>query len=113
MTRLAIAGPGSIALGRPNRRLVCPISLIAEGQATNSSANLRIVANGGMSYFTERLIHNARVQEDVFRSVNNISVDHIVSYGDRSSMVVIGAASREMTIDTADESSFGTEMEKQ
>ena len=78
----------------PNRRLVCPISLIAEGQATNSLASLRIVANGGMSYFTERLIHNTRVQEDVFLSVNNIPIDHIGSYGNRSAIVVSGAASR-------------------
>ena len=78
-----------------SRLLVCPISLIAEGQATNSFASLRIVANGGMPYFTERLIHNARVQEDVFRSVNNIPIDHIVAYGNRSSIVIIGAASRE------------------
>src|SRR5215472_5294536 len=74
--------------------LVCPISLIAEGQATNSFASLRIVANGGMSYFTERLIHNTRVQEEVFLSVNNIPIDHIGFYGNRSTVVISGAASR-------------------
>src|SRR6516164_403660 len=77
------------------RLLVCPISLIAEGQATNSFASLRIVANGGMPYFTERLIHNARVQEDVFLSVNDIPIDHIGSYGNRSAIVISGAAPRE------------------
>src|SRR6266480_6018118 len=45
----------------PSRRLVRPISLIAEGQATKSFVSPRIVANGGMSYFTERLIHNTRM----------------------------------------------------
>src|ERR1700730_4146949 len=73
-------------------RLVCSISLIAEGQATNSFASLRIVASGGMSYLTERLIHNTRVQENVFLSVNNIPIDQIGSYGNRSVIVVSGAA---------------------
>ena len=74
-------------------RLVGPISLIAEGQATNRFASLRIVANGGMSYSTERLIHNACVQENVFLSVNNIPIDQIGSYGNRSVIVISGAAS--------------------
>src|SRR6516164_7480176 len=76
-----------------SRLLVCPISLIAEGQATNSFASLRIVANGGMSYLTKRLIHNTRVQENVFLSVNNIPIDQIGSYGNRSVIVISGAAS--------------------
>src|SRR5262252_5168370 len=74
-------------------RLVRPISLIAEGQATNSFVSLRIVANGGMSYLTERLIHDTRVQENVFLSVNNIPIDQIGSYGNRSVIVISGAAS--------------------
>ena len=78
-----------------SEQLVCPISLIAEGQATNSLASLRIVTNGGMSYVTERLIHNTRVQKDVFLSVNNIPVDHIRFYGNRSTVVIISAPSRE------------------
>ena len=76
-----------------SERLVCPISLIAEGQATNSLASLRIVTNGGMSYVTERLIHNTRVQENVFLSINNIPIDQIGSYRNRSVIVISGAAS--------------------
>ena len=48
-----------------------------------------------MSYLTERLIHNTRVQEDVFLSVNSIPIDHIGAYGNRPAIVISGAASRE------------------
>ena len=48
-----------------------------------------------MSHFTERLIYNTRVQEEVFLSVNNIPIDHIGFYRNRSSVVTSGAASRE------------------
>ena len=47
-----------------------------------------------MSHFTERLIYNTRVQEEVFLSVNNIPIDHIGFYRNRSSLVTSGAASR-------------------
>ena len=46
-----------------------------------------------MSHFTERLIHNTRVQEEVFLSVNNIPIDQFGSYGNRSVIVISGAAS--------------------
>jgi hypothetical protein len=46
-----------------------------------------------MSYLTERLIHNTRVKENVFLSVNNIPIEQIGSYGNRSVMVISGAAS--------------------
>src|SRR6516162_5837271 len=55
-------------------QLVCPISLIAEGQTANSFAGLRIVTNGSMPYFTKCLIHNACVQIKVFLSVNYIPI---------------------------------------
>src|SRR5215813_12408791 len=83
--------PGSTV----SKRLVGPISLVAEGQAANSFASLRIVANGGMSYLTERLIHNTRVQENVFLPVNNIPIDQIGSYGNRSVIVISSAAAGE------------------
>src|SRR5262249_36874855 len=82
--------PGSIAIGRPSRPLICPISLIAEGQATNSFT--RIVANGSMSYLTEGLIYNTRGQENVFLSVNNIPIEQIGFYGNRSVIVISSAA---------------------
>ena len=74
-------------------RLVCPVSLIAEGQASDGFAGLRIVADRGMSYLTEGLIDNARVQEKIFLSVNNIPIDQIGFYRNRSVIVIGGAAS--------------------
>ena len=44
---------------------------------------------------TERLIHNTRVQVNIFPPVNNIPIDQIRSDGNRSVMVISGAASRE------------------
>ena len=58
-------------------QLVRPVSLIAEGQAANSFASLRIVTNGSMPYFTKCLIHNACVQIKVFLAVNYIPIHQL------------------------------------
>ena len=68
-----------MSLRRPGGldQLVGPVSLIAEGQAANSFAGLRIVTNGSMPYFTKCLIHNACVQIKVFLSVNYIPIHQL------------------------------------
>ena len=58
-------------------QLVRPVSLIAEGQAANSFAGLRIVTNGSMPYFTKCLIYNACVQIKVFLAVNYIPIHQL------------------------------------
>jgi len=46
-----------------------------------------------MSYLTERLIHNTRVQKEVFLSVNDIPINQLGFYGNRSVIVISGEPS--------------------